>query len=188
MWFDQTWRHHFLSPPSRSTSLHPSRRLTVLRSLPAPIIVRRAPCSERGGIPTPSLGPSHTEFRAAQWNEDTDTLPSLPFHLTPSFRLNLIQRALLAWETYVYIAKAGDIQLKSEVYIHLAWSHSNSFFNHSTNFLITNYSFSKSVRTSTLCMTSNCSNNCLQTDIFTYFTVSQFQWVRSLHTLSWLCL
>ena len=45
-----------------------------------------------------------------------------------------------------------DVQLKSEVYIHLGWSHYNSFFNHSTNFLL-NYSFGKSVRTSTLCTT-----------------------------------
>ena len=29
----------------------------------------------------------------------------------------------------------------------------NSYFNHSTHFLLTNYSFGKSVRTSTLCMT-----------------------------------
>jgi hypothetical protein len=46
-----------------------------------------------------------------------------------------------------------DIQLKLEVYIHLGWSHYNLFFNHSTNILLTNYSFGKSVRTSTLCMT-----------------------------------
>ena len=29
----------------------------------------------------------------------------------------------------------------SEVYIHLGWSQLNLFFNHSTNFLLTNYSF-----------------------------------------------
>ncbi|CDQ77890.1 unnamed protein product [Oncorhynchus mykiss] len=45
------------------------------------------------------------------------------------------------------------LQLKSEVYIHLGWSHSNSLFNHSTNVLLTNYSFGKLVWTSTLCMT-----------------------------------
>ena len=45
------------------------------------------------------------------------------------------------------------IQMKWEVYIHLGWSHQNTFFNHSTNFLLTNYSFGKSVRTSTLCTT-----------------------------------
>jgi hypothetical protein len=33
-------------------------------------------------------------------------------------------------------------------------------FNRSTNLLLTNYSFGKSVRTSTLCMKSNFSNNC----------------------------
>ena len=31
-----------------------------------------------------------------------------------------------------------------------------------------NYHFGKSVKTSTFCMTSNVSNNCLQTDYFTY--------------------
>ena len=37
--------------------------------------------------------------------------------------------------------------------LHTLRSHSNLFFNLSTNFLLTNYSFGKSVRTSTLCMT-----------------------------------
>ena len=39
--------------------------------------------------------------------------------------------------------------------MHLDWSHYNSFFNDSTNLLLTNYSFGKLVRTSTLCMTSH---------------------------------
>ena len=39
------------------------------------------------------------------------------------------------------------LQLKSEVNMQICWSH------HSTNFLLTNYSFGKSVRTSTLGMT-----------------------------------
>jgi hypothetical protein len=51
------------------------------------------------------------------------------------------------------VCPCANIQLESEVYIHLGWSHQNSFFNHSTNFLLTNYGFGKSVRTSTLCMT-----------------------------------
>ena len=50
-------------------------------------------------------------------------------------------------------APALNIQFKSEVYIHLGWSHYNSLFKHLTNFLLTNYSFGKSVRTSTLCTT-----------------------------------
>ncbi|CDQ95611.1 unnamed protein product [Oncorhynchus mykiss] len=33
---------------------------------------------------------------------------------------------------------ATKVQLKSEVYIHLGWSHLNSFFNHSTNVLLIN--------------------------------------------------
>jgi hypothetical protein len=70
---------------------------------------------------------------------------------------------------------------------------------HSTNFFLTNYSFGKSVRTSTLCMTHVIFPTIVYRQLvyrwFTvywlfhlYFTVSQFQWVRSLHTLSWLCL
>ena len=35
----------------------------------------------------------------------------------------------------------------------LRLEYKNTFFHHSTNFLLTNYSFGKSVRTSTLCMT-----------------------------------
>ena len=56
----------------------------------------------------------------------------------------------------------------SEVYIHLGYKH--LFLNHSTNFLLTNYSFGKSVRTFSLCMTQVIfqTDNCLQTDYFTY--------------------
>ena len=63
------------------------------------------------------------------------------------------------------LIKSYFIQLRSEVYIHLGWSHYNLFFNHSTNFLLTNYSFGKSVRTSNFVhdtCASHFSNNCLQ--------------------------
>ena len=56
--------------------------------------------------------------------------------------------------------------------------------------LLTNYSFGKSVRTSTLCMTQVIFPTIVYTQIISTkkFTVLQFQWVRSVHTLSWLSL
>ena len=74
----------------------------------------------------------------------------------------------------IHFTGLDRIELKTEVYIHLGWNHLNLFFYHSTNVLLTNYSFGTSVRTSTLCMTQvYFSNNCLQTDYFTYYSLCQ---------------
>jgi hypothetical protein len=49
----------------------------------------------------------------------------------------------IRWNTCLIVLSVTSLQhwqLKLEVYIHLGWSHYKSFFNHSTNVLLTNYS------------------------------------------------
>ena len=60
------------------------------------------------------------------------------------------------------------------------------FFNHSTNFLWTDYSFGKSVQTSTLCMTQVIFPTIVQTDYFTYNSLCQQH--TTLHTTAGLLL
>jgi hypothetical protein len=52
----------------------------------------------------------------------------------------------------------------------------------------TNYSFGKLFRTSTLCMTQVIFPTIVYIQIISLVTLSQFQWVKNVHTLSWQCL
>ena len=88
--------------------------------------------------------------RAAQWHQSTRRAKLLLYF--EASNTETCMRAPAVSTDCVISLSIADVRKtykqvnihKSEVYIHLGWSHLKLVFNHSTNFLLTSYSFGKS--------------------------------------------